>query len=200
MRSREEGASVACERSRVEKARRVRPTRRHTLLARDAGFGLGAVATYRRLDDLAAAQAARAYLDSPDAAVDQRPHPLQIRLPGAARDVVRVADAVARYRAFVTNFTSSGHDGSISLFGWRLGLAWGCALLRSRKGLVGTARERAARSIKTPLASAQAGDPGTTASRMQALKPRPPPPGGARPADAGSSGRMLAYRKTCIGA
>ena len=49
----------------------------------------------RRALDLAGVHAARADLDLLDLAVDDRAHDLKVRLPGAARLVVRVRHVVA---------------------------------------------------------------------------------------------------------
>ena len=59
-----------------------------------------AASTLGGLDDLARAQAARADADALDAAVDHRPHRLQVRLEPARAHVVGVADAAPDDRPF----------------------------------------------------------------------------------------------------
>ena len=63
----------------------------------------------RGLDDLARPEAARADADALDAAVDQCPDGLKVRLEPARADVVRVAELTADDRALSANFTTLGH-------------------------------------------------------------------------------------------
>ena len=62
------------------------------------------------LDDLARPQAARAYAQPLDAAIDDGPHRLQVRLEPARADVVGVADGAAHHRALVTDLAALCHD------------------------------------------------------------------------------------------
>src|SRR5579863_7718758 len=64
----------------------------------------------RRLDDLAAAQAAGADRHAAHAAVDQGADALQVRLPGARGHVVRVTHVLAEHRALAADVTLLGHE------------------------------------------------------------------------------------------
>src|SRR5580700_10674207 len=63
-----------------------------------------------RLGDLAALDAAGADADALGCAVDQGLDSLQIDVPAAARNVVRVRDVVTELRAFAANIAYLCHD------------------------------------------------------------------------------------------
>ena len=62
-----------------------------------------------RLDDLARLQAARADPQPLDAAVDERAHPLQVRLEPPGCHVMRVADVPSHDRTLIADFTTFCH-------------------------------------------------------------------------------------------
>src|SRR6185436_8645843 len=81
-----------------------------------AGFGACGVETgvfttdaLRRLDDFVRSQAARADANALDAAVDQGPHGLQVRLEPPRTDVVRVAVVTSHDRTLSANLATLSH-------------------------------------------------------------------------------------------
>ncbi len=68
----------------------------------------------RYLLDFAVPDARRADPDTLASALDQSAYRLKIDIPAALGDVVRVADAVPKLRAAVTNFANLCHKTEIS--------------------------------------------------------------------------------------
>src|SRR5688500_7887126 len=71
--------------------------------------------TARRALNLASVQATRATLDLLDLAIDENPRDLEIRLPDAARLVVRVRDVVAERHALVARVAAIACHGQLSI-------------------------------------------------------------------------------------
>lgn len=62
-----------------------------------------------RFDDLVGSDAAGAHAQPPDAAVDERTNPLEVRLEPTGPDVVRVTDDPADDRSLPADFTVLCH-------------------------------------------------------------------------------------------